>query len=103
MRPRPLIPRICVYIPYSRRRCSAGPMPSPWSSMDHRPPTNDQRPTTNDHPFTPSPLQQLTYRELNERANRLAHHLHTLGVGPEVPVALCLERSLDLIIALLGV
>src|SRR5690606_5950925 len=46
---------------------------------------------------------RLTYRELNERANQLAHHLRTLGVGPEVPVALCLERSLDMLVSILGV
>ena len=36
--------------------------------------------------------QQLTYRELNRRANQLAHHLRTLGVGPEVLVGICVER-----------
>jgi amino acid adenylation domain-containing protein len=45
----------------------------------------------------------LTYGELNRRANRLAHHLRRLGVGPEVPVGICLERSLDLIVAVLAV
>ena len=45
----------------------------------------------------------LSYGELNRRANQLAHSLRQLGVGPEVPVALCLERSLEMIIALLGV
>jgi aspartate racemase len=47
--------------------------------------------------------RQLTYRELNERANRLAHYLQRLGVGPEVLVAVCLERSLEMIVALLGI
>ena len=47
--------------------------------------------------------QTLTYRELNTRANRLAHHLHTLGVGPDVPVGLCVERSLELLVGLLGI
>ena len=47
--------------------------------------------------------QQLTYRELNARANQLAHHLRTLGVGPEVPVGLCLKRSPDLVVGLLGI
>ncbi|HET6978706.1 MAG TPA: amino acid adenylation domain-containing protein [Pyrinomonadaceae bacterium] len=47
--------------------------------------------------------QRLTYRELNERANQLAHHLRGLGVGPEVLVALCVERSLELIVGLLGI
>jgi surfactin family lipopeptide synthetase A len=47
--------------------------------------------------------EQLTYGELNRRANQLAHHLRALGVGPEVLVAVCLERSLEMIIALLGI
>jgi aspartate racemase len=47
--------------------------------------------------------QQLTYAQLNARANQLAHHLQTLGVGPEVPVAVCLERSLEMVIGLLGI
>ncbi len=47
--------------------------------------------------------ERLTYRELNGAANRLAHHLVCLGVGPEVPVALCLERTPSLLIALLAV
>jgi amino acid adenylation domain-containing protein len=46
--------------------------------------------------------QQLTYRELNRRANRLAHHLLALGVGPEVLVGICLERGIDLVVALLA-
>lgn len=45
----------------------------------------------------------LTYRELNERANRLAHHLRSMGAGPDVLVGICLDRSLEMLVALLGV
>ena len=47
--------------------------------------------------------EELSYAELNRRANQLAHHLRTLGVGPDTRVALCVERSLEMIVALLGV
>jgi amino acid adenylation domain-containing protein len=47
--------------------------------------------------------QRWTYQLLNERANQLAHHLMKLGVGPDVLVGICLERSLELIIAILGI
>jgi amino acid adenylation domain-containing protein len=46
---------------------------------------------------------QLSYRELNTRANQLAHYLGALGVGPEVRVGICLERSLELAVGLLGI
>ena len=46
---------------------------------------------------------QLTYRELDRRANRLAHYLQTLGVGPEARVGICVERSLEMIVGLLGI
>ena len=47
--------------------------------------------------------QQLTYRELNTRANQLAHHLRKRGVRPETLVAVCMERSLEMVIGILGV
>ncbi len=50
-----------------------------------------------------APLATLTYRTLNQRANQLARHLQALGVGPEVLVGVCLERTADLVVALLAV
>ncbi|MEH1781195.1 MAG: amino acid adenylation domain-containing protein [Nostoc sp.] len=47
--------------------------------------------------------QQLTYRELNCRANQLAHHLQSLGVKPEILVGICVERSLEMVIGMLGI
>ncbi len=47
--------------------------------------------------------QQLTYRELNARANQLAHRLQQLGVGPEVLVGICVERSMEMVVGLLGI
>jgi aspartate racemase len=47
--------------------------------------------------------EQLTYKELNRRANQLAHHLGNLGVGPEVLVGICVERSLEMIVGVLGI
>lgn len=47
--------------------------------------------------------QKLTYRELNQRANQLAHYLQTLGIGPNALVGVCLNRSLELMIGLLGI
>jgi amino acid adenylation domain-containing protein len=45
----------------------------------------------------------LTYHELNRRANQVAHYLQTFGVGPEVLVGLCIERSLAMVVGLLGI
>ena len=47
--------------------------------------------------------QPLSYRELNERANQLAHYLRQRAVGPEVLVGVCMERSLELVVALLAI
>ena len=47
--------------------------------------------------------QELTYSELNRRANQLAHFLRDIGVGPDVPVGICIERSLDMLVSILGV
>ncbi|WP_164021917.1 non-ribosomal peptide synthetase, partial [Pyxidicoccus trucidator] len=45
----------------------------------------------------------LSYRELDARSNQLAHHLRSLGVGPEVRVGLCAERSLELVVGLFAI
>jgi amino acid adenylation domain-containing protein len=45
----------------------------------------------------------LTYRELDERANRLAHHLRAAGIGPETFVGICTDRCVDMVVALLGI
>jgi amino acid adenylation domain-containing protein len=47
--------------------------------------------------------QQLTYRELNQKANQLAHYLRKQGVGPESLVGICVERSLEMVIGILGI
>jgi len=47
--------------------------------------------------------QQLTYWELNQRANQLAHYLRKQGVGPEALVGMCVERSLEMVVGLLGI
>lgn len=47
--------------------------------------------------------ERLTYGELNQKANQLAHYLQSLGVGPDVLVGICVERSLYMIIGLLGI
>jgi amino acid adenylation domain-containing protein len=57
-------------------------------------------------PGTPAVVfndETMTYAELNRRANQLAHYLRSLGVGPEAPVGICLDRSLDLMVSALGV
>ncbi|PHM11387.1 hypothetical protein CK516_02895 [Nostoc sp. 'Peltigera malacea cyanobiont' DB3992] len=47
--------------------------------------------------------QQLTYHQLNSRANQLAHYLKSVGVGADVLVGLCVERSLEMVVGLLGI
>jgi surfactin family lipopeptide synthetase A len=47
--------------------------------------------------------EQLSYRELNSRANQLAHHLKGLGIGPEARVGVCLDRSTEMVVGLLGI
>ncbi|MUG96207.1 amino acid adenylation domain-containing protein [Scytonema sp. UIC 10036] len=47
--------------------------------------------------------KQLTYRELNSRANQLAHHLQSFDVGSDVLVGICMERSLEMVVGVLGI
>jgi glutamate-1-semialdehyde-2,1-aminomutase len=47
--------------------------------------------------------QQLTYQALNQRANQLAHYLLKRGIKPEIPVGICIERSLEMLVGLLGI
>lgn len=47
--------------------------------------------------------QKITYQELNRKANRLAHYLQSIGVGPESMVGICMPRSLDLVIGLMAI
>jgi len=47
--------------------------------------------------------EEITYRQLDARANRLARHLERLGVGPEVLVGISIERSVDMVVAAFGV
>jgi len=47
--------------------------------------------------------RRLTYRELNQRANQLAHYLRKRGVGPDVFVGICADRTLELVVGLLGI
>ena len=46
--------------------------------------------------------RQLSYRELNSRSNQLAHYLRRLGVGPDVKVGICIDRSLEMVIGVLA-
>ncbi|WP_017654192.1 non-ribosomal peptide synthetase [Fortiea contorta] len=47
--------------------------------------------------------EYLTYAQLNAKANQLAHHLQSLGVKPEILVGICVERSLDMLVGILGI
>lgn len=48
-------------------------------------------------------VASLTYRDLNSRSNQVAHHLQKLGVVPDVLVGICIDRSIEMIVGLLGI
>src|SRR3954471_3587987 len=58
---------------------------------------------TPDAPALVFEQQRLSYRDLTDRANRLAHHLRTQGAGPDKVIGLFMERSLDLVVGILGI
>ncbi len=58
---------------------------------------------TPDAPALSCGAREVSYAELNARANRLAHYLRSLGVGPDARVGVCVERSSDMVVAVLGV
>jgi amino acid adenylation domain-containing protein/non-ribosomal peptide synthase protein (TIGR01720 family) len=86
-----------------------------WLELSVAPPAGDRNPRTLHAVFeeqadrAPDRVAvvagdgSLTFRDLDERANRLAHHLRAAGAGPERVVALCLERSAEAVVALLAV
>jgi amino acid adenylation domain-containing protein len=47
--------------------------------------------------------ERISYSDLNKRANRVAHRLRTLGVGPETLVGICMERSVQMVVAMIGI
>ena len=47
--------------------------------------------------------QQITYRQLNDRANQMAHHLQNLGIGPDAIVGVFMDRSIEMMVALVGI
>ncbi len=90
---------------------SAAPELTLWNDVSIRYPepanlqllAEAQAARTPDAPAVAASGCRLTYRELHERANRLAHLLQNQGVGPESAVAVLLERSVEMVVALLGV
>ncbi|MEV7601136.1 amino acid adenylation domain-containing protein [Kitasatospora sp. NPDC089797] len=83
-------------------------LPAPADAVAPEPPTFPElvEEQARRHPHAPAVEDAhgtLDYRELDERADRLAHHLAALGAGPGRIVALCLERGTDLLVGLLGI
>ncbi len=62
-----------------------------------------QAQTTPDAVAVVSEVERLTYRELNERSNQLARYLRKMHVGADIPVGICFDRSLDMMVGILGI
>lgn len=89
--------------------------PQEQQALLHHPATNFSQPDCLHHWFerqaahTPTAIavvfeaQKLTYQVLNQRANQLAHYLKQMGVEPNALVGLCVERTLDMVIGILGI
>jgi amino acid adenylation domain-containing protein/non-ribosomal peptide synthase protein (TIGR01720 family) len=103
--PETLVANVDVLTPAERRQAITG-----WNDTAEEVPSGtlasrfeEQAARTPDATALVFGGRTLTYREFNERANRLAHHLIGLGIGPERVVALALPRSLDLLVAMYAV
>ncbi len=86
-----------MLIEWNDTRCEFGELPCVHELFERQ---AEQRPDAIAVNFNE---QRLSYGELSSRSNQLAHYLCHLGVGPEVCVVLCLERSLEMVVALFGV
>jgi amino acid adenylation domain-containing protein len=84
---------------FSRFNTTAAPWPSHLCVHQL---FEEQVERTPDEPAVMFQGEALTYRELNYRANQLAHHLRALGVGPDSVVGICLERSLNMVVGVLA-
>ncbi|MGW2515325.1 amino acid adenylation domain-containing protein, partial [Streptomyces scopuliridis] len=82
----------------ARPEAAAGTIPARFAEQADRTPDAPALTSGDDETLT-----TLTYRQLDEHANRLAHHLIDCGVRPEEPVAVCLPRGVDLVVSILAV
>ncbi|MDJ0615616.1 MAG: amino acid adenylation domain-containing protein [Calothrix sp. MO_192.B10] len=87
---------------YNRERNSAAPIDHPKDKCVHQL-FEEQVEKTPDAVAVVFEDRQLTYRDLNCQANQIAHYLQSEGVGPEVLVGICVERSLEMVVGLLGI
>ncbi len=73
--------------------------------FDHRPPTTDHMSSILNSQFSilNSQFSYVTYAELNKRANQLAQELRRRGVSPETMVGICIERSIEMVVGILGI